>query len=46
MYLALAYGLVAFTALAVLWLLWLGWENRRDQIRAEREKGSFPKRSG
>jgi hypothetical protein len=38
MYLALAYGLVAFTVLVVLWLLWLGWENRRDQIQAEREQ--------
>jgi hypothetical protein len=38
MYLALAYGLVAFTILVVLWLLWLGWENRRDQVRAERER--------
>jgi hypothetical protein len=38
MYLALAYGLVAFTILVVPWLLWLGWENRRDQVRAERER--------
>jgi hypothetical protein len=42
MYLALAYGLVAFTVLVVLWLLWLGWENRRDQIQAEREQKSPP----
>jgi len=46
MYLALAYGLVAFTVLVVLWLLRLGWENRRDQIRPDREKGSLPKLSG
>lgn len=43
MYLALAYGLVALTVLVVLWLLRLGWENRRYQIRAEREKRSLPK---
>jgi hypothetical protein len=42
MYLALAYGLVTFTILIVLWLLWLGWENSRDQMRAEREKKSPP----
>jgi hypothetical protein len=43
MYLAIAYCLGAFTALMVLTLLWLGWENRRDQVRAERERRSTPK---
>ena len=28
MYLAISYGLGLFTVLAVLALLWLGWENR------------------
>lgn len=43
MYLVLSYCLGAFTALMALTLLWLGWENRRDQARAakaQREKGS------
>jgi hypothetical protein len=38
MYLVMAYCLGVFTALMVLALLWLGWENRRDEARAEREK--------
>ena len=42
MYLAIAYGLGAFTTLMVLTLLWLGWENRSERARAEREKRSTP----
>jgi hypothetical protein len=46
MYLALSYCLGAFTALMALTLLWLGWENNRDQARAakaRREKSSRSK---
>jgi hypothetical protein len=38
MYLAISYGLGVFTVLAVLTLLWMGWEHRRDEARAERAK--------
>jgi hypothetical protein len=46
MYLAMAYGLGVCTVLMVLALLWLGWENRRDEIeaaKAKRVKKSAPK---
>jgi hypothetical protein len=46
MYLAMAYGLGIATVLMLLALLWLGWENRRDEIeaaKAQREKKSAPK---
>jgi hypothetical protein len=36
MYLAMAYGLGVCTSLMVLALLWLGWENRRDEALAAR----------
>jgi hypothetical protein len=36
MFLAIAYGLAVCTALMVLALLWLGWENRRNQTEAVR----------
>jgi hypothetical protein len=35
MYLILAYRFVAFTTATVLWLLRLGWVNRRYQARRE-----------
>jgi hypothetical protein len=38
MFVALAYGFVGFTGLMVLGLLWLGWEQRRVEVKAEREK--------
>jgi len=38
MFVALAYGFVGFTGLMVLGLLWLGWQHRRVEARAEREK--------
>jgi len=38
MFVALAYGFVGFTGLMVLGLLWLGWEQRRVEAKAEREK--------
>jgi K+ transporter len=34
MYLAMAYGLAITTALMILALVWLGWENRRNEARA------------
>ena len=46
LYLALAYGLGIFTVVMVLALLWLGWENRREQAEAskvERAKKSASK---
>jgi len=36
MYLAIAYGLGAFIAVMALVLLWIGWQHRRDEARAER----------
>ena len=33
---ALAYGFVIFTALLVIGLLWLGWEQSRDVARRKR----------
>ena len=36
MYLAIAYGLGAFIAVMALVLLWIGWQHRRDETRAER----------
>jgi hypothetical protein len=48
MYLAMAYGLGIVTVLMMLALLWLGWENRRDEIEAakvQRAKRSAPKSS-
>jgi hypothetical protein len=38
MFLTLAYGFVGFTGLMVLGLLWMAWENRRIEAKAEREK--------
>jgi hypothetical protein len=41
----MAYGLGAVTSLMVLALLWLGWENNRDEARAakaRREKRAPP----
>ena len=43
MFHVLAYGFLGFTAAAVLAVLWLGWEHRRDEANAEREKLSPPK---
>jgi hypothetical protein len=42
MYLAMAYGLGVATALMVLALLWLGWENRRDEALAARAQRKKP----
>jgi hypothetical protein len=36
MYLAIAYGLGAFILVMVLVLLWIGWQHKRDEARAER----------
>jgi hypothetical protein len=36
MFLAMAYGLAVATALMVLALLWLGWEQKRGEAKAER----------
>ena len=36
MYLAIAYGLGAFIAVLALVLLWIGWQHRREEARAER----------
>ena len=36
MYLAIAYGLRAFIAVMALVLLWIGWQHRRDEAKAER----------
>jgi|SoimicMinimDraft_17_1059745.scaffolds.fasta_scaffold879332_1 hypothetical protein len=33
---ALAYGFVIFTALLVVGLLWLGWEQNRDVARRKK----------
>ncbi len=33
MYLAISYGFVAFTVLLFTGLLWLGWENRREEAK-------------
>jgi hypothetical protein len=49
MYLIFAYGLGVCTSLMVLALLWLGWENRRDEAlaaKALRAKSAPPKISG
>jgi hypothetical protein len=46
MYLAIAYGLGVCTSLMVLALLWLGWENRRNEALAERARKPAPKISG
>ena len=46
MYLAISYGLGIFTVLAVLALLWMGWEHKRDEAlaaKAERVKRSRQK---
>ena len=43
MYLVMAYGLGVCTALMVLALLWLGWENRREEARAQRAARAVPK---
>jgi len=42
MYLAMAYGLGVCTSLMVLALLWLGWENRRDEIEVARGAKAQP----
>ena len=42
----IAYGRGVLTVLMLLALLWLGWENRRDEAmvaKAERTKRSLPK---
>ena len=36
MFLAMAYGLAVVTALMVVALLWLGWEQKRDEAKAAR----------
>ena len=38
MYLAISYGLGIFTVLAVLALLWMGWEHKRDEVLAAKAK--------
>jgi hypothetical protein len=46
MYLLMAYGLGIATVLMLLALLWLGWENRRDEAlaaKAELAKRALPK---
>ena len=38
MYLAISYGFGIFTVLAVLALLWMGWEHKRDEVLAAKAK--------
>ena len=40
MYHLLAYGFVGFTIIMVVAVLWMGWEHRRDERKAERERNS------
>jgi hypothetical protein len=45
MYLILAYCFVAFTAIMVSGLLFLGWQHHREEARRERErKEAFTRR--